>query len=97
MGINVEPNVMFYVQMILHSLTHIESVAVDLAWDAIARFGIAGRGYQLPRAFFDDFVGVAEDEARHFRLLAERLKVRRRGTCMHVHNSPVLSRHPDVC
>lgn len=63
------------VQMILHSLTHIESVAVDLAWDAIARFGSNGTGYQLPREFFDDFVAVAEDEARHFRLLAERLKV----------------------
>ena len=61
--------------MILHSLTHIESVAVDLAWDAIARFGVEGIGYQLPRAFFDDFVAVAEDEARHFGLLAERLKV----------------------
>ena len=43
---------------------HIEGVAVDLAWDAIARFG-AGQ----PRAFSNDFVTVAEDEARHFSLL----------------------------
>jgi hypothetical protein len=64
-----------HVQMILHSLTHIESVAVDLAWDAIARFGNCDMGYQLPKEFFDDFVAVAEDEARHFRILAERLKV----------------------
>lgn len=61
--------------MILHSLTHIESVAVDLAWDAIARFGSTEMGYHLPHEFFDDFVTVAEDEARHFRLLAGRLKV----------------------
>lgn len=27
----------------------------------------------MPKEFFDDFVKVAEDEARHFRLLAERL------------------------
>lgn len=48
---------------ILHSLVHIENWAVDLSWDVIARFGAhpeyAGA---LPRAFFDDFVTVAEDE-----------------------------------
>ena len=36
---------------------HIESMAVDLAWDIIARFG-ADPSYRLPRAFFDDFVAV---------------------------------------
>ena len=46
-------------QCILHSLVHIENIAVDLAWDAIARFG---RAEGLPRAFFDDFATVAEDE-----------------------------------
>lgn len=56
-------------QRMLHSLVHTESWAVDLAWDVIARFG-GTRG--LPRAFFDDFVAVAEDEARHFRVLQVR-------------------------
>lgn len=50
----------------LHSLVHIEGSAVDLAWDVIARFG-PGNG--LPRAFWDDFVAVAQDEARHFTVL----------------------------
>jgi uncharacterized ferritin-like protein (DUF455 family) len=49
-----------------HSLCHIEGVAVDLAWDNIARFVPDAA---LPRAFCDDFVAVAEDEARHFTLL----------------------------
>lgn len=49
-----------------HSLCHIEGVAVDLAWDNIARF-VPQVG--VPRAFCDDFVAVAEDEARHFTLL----------------------------
>ena len=56
---------------ILHSLAHIESWAIDLSWDVIARFGAARR---MPKAFFDDFVEVAADEARHFSRLAARLK-----------------------
>ena len=55
---------------ILHSLAHIESWAIDLSWDIVARFGAAR---SMPRAFFDDFVQVAADEARHFRMLAARL------------------------
>jgi uncharacterized ferritin-like protein (DUF455 family) len=35
-------------------------VAVDLSWDLIARFA----DYNLPKEFFDDWVKVAEDEAR---------------------------------
>ena len=54
---------------LLHALAHIELNAVDLAWDLIARFA----GEDLPRAFFDDWVQVAEEEAKHFRLLSERL------------------------
>lgn len=53
---------------LLHALAHIELNAIDLAWDIIARFG-AGK----PRAFLDDWVDVADDEARHFVLLSERL------------------------
>lgn len=56
---------------ILHSLAHIESWAIDLSWDAVARFGAARR---MPKAFFDDFVAVAADEARHFSRLAARLQ-----------------------
>lgn len=52
-----------------HALAHIEFNAVDLACDIIARFTGAG----LPREFFDDWVMVADDEAIHFSLLADRL------------------------
>lgn len=55
------------------SLCHIENWAVDLSWDIIARFG-QEPSYHLPRAFFDDFVRVAEDECRHFLLLEKRLE-----------------------
>ncbi|KAL4858499.1 hypothetical protein ACK3TF_001468 [Chlorella vulgaris] len=61
-------------QAILHALVHIESSAVDLAWDIIARFGAADAGYQLPADFFSDFIAVASDECRHYRLLEQRLE-----------------------
>lgn len=54
---------------LLHALAHIELNAIDLAWDLVARFW----GEPLPRAFFDDWVGVASEEAIHFDLLACRL------------------------
>lgn len=54
---------------LLHALSHIELNAVDLAWDIILRFANA----DLPRAFFDDWVLVAGEEARHFKLLSDRL------------------------
>jgi uncharacterized ferritin-like protein (DUF455 family) len=54
---------------LLHAIAHIELNAVDLAWDLIARFA----GEDLPREFFDDWVGVAEEEAKHHTLLAARL------------------------
>ena len=44
---------------LLHSLVHTESWAVDLAWDAIARFGPDPQ-YSLPLAFFEDFIQVTE-------------------------------------
>jgi uncharacterized ferritin-like protein (DUF455 family) len=55
---------------LLHALAHIELNAIDLAWDLLARFG----NPELPRAFFDDWVGVAAEEAVHFGLLADRLR-----------------------
>ena len=54
---------------LIHALAHIELNAIDLGWDLVARF--AGDG--LPRAFFDDWVEVAAEEAYHFELLAGRL------------------------
>lgn len=54
---------------LLHALAHIELNAIDLAWDLIARFA----DVPFPKGFFDDWVQVAEDEAIHFRLLADRL------------------------
>jgi uncharacterized ferritin-like protein (DUF455 family) len=54
---------------LLHALAHIELNAIDLAWDIIARFSSEA----LPRAFFDDWVGVAVEEAVHFELLVQRL------------------------
>jgi uncharacterized ferritin-like protein (DUF455 family) len=54
---------------LVHALAHIELNAVDLAWDIIARF--ADRA--LPRAFFDDWLGVAQEEAEHYSDLASRL------------------------
>jgi uncharacterized ferritin-like protein (DUF455 family) len=54
---------------LLHALAHIELNAIDLAWDIVARFS----GEDLPRAFFDDWVSVAAEEAAHFTLLKERL------------------------
>ncbi len=54
---------------LLHAIAHIELNAVDLAWDIVARFA----AQELPRGFFDDWVRVGDDEAKHFLLLADRL------------------------
>ncbi|MDH3236775.1 MAG: ferritin-like domain-containing protein [Alphaproteobacteria bacterium] len=54
---------------LLHAVAHIELNAIDLAWDIVARFA----GDDLPRAFFDDWVRVADEEAKHFTLLSDRL------------------------
>lgn len=52
----------------LHAIAHIELNAIDLAWDIILRFGKS-----MPRDFIDDWIKVADDEARHFELLNDRL------------------------
>ena len=54
---------------LLHALAHIELNAIDLAWDIVARFTHQG----LPGAFFDEWAGVAAEEAEHFALLDARL------------------------
>ena len=51
----------------VHALAHIEFNAINLALDAVYRF----RG--LPDEFYADWLSVAADEARHFRLLSARL------------------------
>jgi uncharacterized ferritin-like protein (DUF455 family) len=52
----------------IHALAHIEFVAIDLAFDLVARFGA-----DFPPAFADDWLRVGADEAMHFALLARRL------------------------
>lgn len=59
---------------LIHALAHIELNAVDLAWDIIARFVAE----DMPKAFYDDWIRVAYDEAQHFEELAALLQ--RRGT-----------------
>ena len=53
----------------LHAIAHIELNAIDLAWDILLRFG-----EKMPRDFVDDWIKVANDEAKHFGLLDARLK-----------------------
>lgn len=53
---------------LVHAVAHIEFNAINLALDAVYRF----RG--LPRAYYDDWLRVADEEARHFTMLAERLQ-----------------------
>ena len=53
---------------LIHAVAHIEFNAINLAWDAVYRF----RG--LPRAYYDDWVGVAAEEALHFGLMRDRLR-----------------------
>ncbi|MEM8791436.1 MAG: ferritin-like domain-containing protein [Pseudomonadota bacterium] len=55
---------------LLHAIAHIELNAVDLHWDAVARFA----GHDLPIGYFDDWVSAADDEAKHFGLLSDRLE-----------------------
>lgn len=54
---------------LLHALAHIELNAINLAWDMVGRFCEAVG----ERAFIDDWVKVGEDEATHFRMLAQRI------------------------
>jgi uncharacterized ferritin-like protein (DUF455 family) len=54
---------------LIHALAHIEFSAIDLALDMAGRFGEG-----QPRAFIDDWLSVAADEAMHFALLNRRLR-----------------------
>lgn len=55
---------------LMHALAHIELNAIDLALDIVARFV----AFDVPRSFFDGWMKVADDEARHFGLLRDRLR-----------------------
>ena len=55
---------------LLHAVLHIELNAIDLAWDMVARFAPE----DLPIAFYDDWVKVASEEAKHFQLLQTRVR-----------------------
>lgn len=63
---------------LLHAIAHIELNAIDLAWDIMARFSPLAaentdKGFTLPHAFFVDWIKVADDEAKHFLMLSDRL------------------------
>jgi uncharacterized ferritin-like protein (DUF455 family) len=52
---------------LVHAVAHIEFNAINLAWDAVYRF----RG--KPDDYYRDWASCANDEARHFAMLSERL------------------------
>lgn len=54
---------------LLHAIAHIELNAVDLALDIVARFATE----QVPSSFFDGWMQVAFEEAKHFKLIRKRL------------------------
>jgi uncharacterized ferritin-like protein (DUF455 family) len=53
---------------LVHAMTHIEFNAINLALDALWRFT------DMPAEYYTDWLRVAEEEAKHFTLLAEHLK-----------------------
>ena len=55
---------------LLHAVAHIELNAVDLHWDIIARFSHV----PMPMGFYDDWVKAADEESKHFNLMADCLE-----------------------
>lgn len=55
---------------LLHAIAHIELNAVDLALDIVARFATG----PVPNSFFDGWMKVAFEEAKHFRMVRDRLR-----------------------
>ncbi|WP_313298410.1 ferritin-like domain-containing protein [Diaphorobacter sp.] len=53
---------------LMHAIAHIEFNAINLALDAIWRFA------DMPEAFYLDWLRVAGEEAKHFRLLRDHLR-----------------------
>jgi len=52
---------------LVHAITHIEYSAIDLALDAVYRYHTMNQAYKL------DWLEVAKDEIRHYRMLEELL------------------------
>lgn len=52
---------------LMHSIAHIEFNAINLALDAVYRF------QYMPVAFYQDWLGVAGEEAFHFQMIREHL------------------------
>ena len=52
----------------IHAITHIEFNAINLALDAVCRFGA------MPEAYYRDWITVAKEEAFHFTLLSQHLQ-----------------------
>ncbi len=60
---------------LLHAIAHIELNAIDLALDMLARFAFDPAIAANDRSdFVDDWISVADDEARHFTMLNARLQ-----------------------
>ena len=55
---------------LMHALAHIELNAIDLALDIVARFACE----PVPNSFFDGWMQVAFEEAKHFSLIRNRLR-----------------------
>ena len=54
--------------ILIHAIAHIEFNAINLALDAVWRFD------GMPRSYYADWILVAGEEARHFRLLRDHLR-----------------------
>ncbi len=54
--------------VLLHAIVHIEYSAIDLALDAAYRFR------NLPKEYYYDWLEVAEDEIRHFKMMNDLLE-----------------------
>lgn len=52
---------------LMHSISHIEFNAINLALDAVWRFA------QMPLQYYHDWLRVAQEEAKHFALLRDHL------------------------
>jgi uncharacterized ferritin-like protein (DUF455 family) len=53
--------------ILLHAIAHIEYSAIDLALDACYRF------QNMPKEFYIDWIEVAKDEVRHFKMITEQM------------------------
>ena len=52
----------------IHAMAHIELTAINLAWDSVYRYR------DMPKAYYDDWVQCANEEAGHFEMLRKRLR-----------------------